>query len=1403
MHSKIFTAGVRTALAAIGVAVLSGLSVFAESKTDTKGLLESIPVGFVQNVGQVHDNLRQQAHDVLFTSSIGSTTIFLRSDGITYVVPDRQSGIPTIEPQLRRFDVNFEGANANPLVEGQGNASSTETIYYAGRSYTPSMYSGVRYNNVYENIDVVFYPSEGGVKFDWIVRPGGDPSDIALRYDNVSDESNSSSLRAFAGSAVLQETIPATWQEKSSGGLTVKAEVKAEYKVDGNTVRYAVGAYDKTSTLVIDPRLMWAEAFGTTPFLFRDGPGLDTELKDVIVAPDGYIYAIGSTRSVDFPQRGSFVILSPDWNIIVLRFTEDRIYDYSMRIGGSSEDRGEAIDIDPNGKLYIAGWTRSNDMFTTPGAFQTSFAGMTDAWLGTVNTSSFGTVAYGTYFGGSQEDYALDVAASYINAGRAAFTGWTAGTIPIVDPWFSVQPYNAGGTDMWVCSFFSGVPSTSTHWGGMYDDKAYGVTLDINNNVAVCGSSVEDDFPVWGTNAIATTPSGTGTVVQPCAVEFGFGLSTTNWTTYFSTTPVGGEAFAIDKFGRDSYGVPLKDAYFVAGYVGSTSKMMALWGLDRTLALPPAWIPLSLGLDPMVQSCANDMRIFGSGTSYQMLLSGWSTAVGSSPKRQIQENPVGNRLGYVVMLNAATLMTNWTSNYGSQSDNTAYTELHGVAKSSRNNYLIVGHADAADIPLLNNEMTPYNTSNNGVIMEVNDKSRFPTYFGGKKTSGTAWSNGDDEINDVVTDNSGNMYIVGTTKSESSTLSNFPLLNGGLMSPPETTGPKVNAFVAKFDQEGNLEWSTLWGGAGADEGLGIALSNDYSTVYIVGRTSSATLSTWSRGTTLYGSYSSTDNSGDAFISAISSTGGTVHWTRYVGSDKNDLFRKVAVDSEDKIVAVGESRSSGLMSGDFTSSGAYKESRSFSTGDNTDALVGRFNPNGTKDWVTLYGGDYDDGGTNLAIDSYDNIILTGYSCYPSSVQHAIPPYSGKQLLASHQMLNIYPASTFSTVPAAHITTDALVWSFTTTGTTGSLRFSMSLGGDNLEDIATAVVVDVGGTSFPYSIGDSIGTASIGVGDAYYIVGYTNTGESYYTGHTFPAGGDGFAWTPTAPGQRKDIFLLRMWERYSYPSSQFEVASRVLQFPRNDAASAYSDDVATDVAIEGSDVQITGYSKNPTFHEVSAFYHSGLNTDNPNLSATVGFVMQADRGLRVRRLGTFTSKTFAYLAMDYTPANNFTRISAMALDSYSRWLFVGNSEGSVNCNWEGFGILDEDLFQPNNPDNDRTDGVIFRTDYDYSFSARQVPPTDNDILETGDRLVADQPISVNLYPNPAADHLTISMAGGVREDLGYAVVDMAGKVLLSGTLASPQLMLPVGHLPTGAYLLVLTRATGATVSMSWIKQ
>src|SRR6185503_5214361 len=94
----------------------------------------------------------------------------------------------------------------------------------------------------------------------------------------------------------------------------------------------------------------------------------------------------------------------------------------------------------------------------------------------------------------------------------------------------------------------------------------------------------------------------------------------------------------------------------------------------------------------------------------------------------------------------------------------------------------------------------------------------------------------------------------------------------------------DAFVAKYDVDGTLLWSTFIGGTDDDtDGLGLAVDGSGNT-YVTG---------FVRATDLEGALNTPHGSRDAFLAKVSSAGELL-WSMYLGGSGDDSGRTVAVD-----------------------------------------------------------------------------------------------------------------------------------------------------------------------------------------------------------------------------------------------------------------------------------------------------------------------------------------------------------------------------------------------------------------------------------------------------------------------------------------------------------------------------
>jgi hypothetical protein len=96
--------------------------------------------------------------------------------------------------------------------------------------------------------------------------------------------------------------------------------------------------------------------------------------------------------------------------------------DYSTFLGGAQTELGRDIAVDGEGRVCVTGETSSPDYPTTPGAFDRTFNGVSDAFVTKLNATGSALV-YSTYLGGSSADDGNGIAVD--TRGRAYVAGRT------------------------------------------------------------------------------------------------------------------------------------------------------------------------------------------------------------------------------------------------------------------------------------------------------------------------------------------------------------------------------------------------------------------------------------------------------------------------------------------------------------------------------------------------------------------------------------------------------------------------------------------------------------------------------------------------------------------------------------------------------------------------------------------------------------------------------------------------------------------------------------------------------------------------------------------------------------------------------------------------------------------
>jgi hypothetical protein len=160
--------------------------------------------------------------------------------------------------------------------------------------------------------------------------------------------------------------------------------------------------------------LVYSTYLGSNNFDIGSGIAVDTS---------GSAYITG-TGAVGFPTTpGAFQTTLKDGGAFVTKLNPTgSALVYSTYLGGGS---GNGITVDTSGNAYVTGRTASTDFPTTLEAFQTSLKGSFDAFVTKLNPTG-SALLYSTYFGGSDLDDGVDIAAD--TSGNAYITGVTQST---------------------------------------------------------------------------------------------------------------------------------------------------------------------------------------------------------------------------------------------------------------------------------------------------------------------------------------------------------------------------------------------------------------------------------------------------------------------------------------------------------------------------------------------------------------------------------------------------------------------------------------------------------------------------------------------------------------------------------------------------------------------------------------------------------------------------------------------------------------------------------------------------------------------------------------------------------------------------------------------------------------
>jgi hypothetical protein len=358
-----------------------------------------VPLSFEPNLGQVNQgqvNEGQTSDNVQWVARGPEYALFLSGHDavleLNSIAPKKgMTDRPKIDSAAVRM--NLLGAKTPKDAEGE-EAQTGKANYFTGRDQSKwlsevPMFGKVRLREVYPGIDLVYYGRQGQLEYDFVVAPGADPAKIALEFDGAKAALAAdgdlvlpiAGGESWGGEKEIRFDKPTVYQMKDG----VREPVAGGFRVgsDGK-LSFALGVYDRSRELVIDPTLVFEGEIGTG--------NQQTIPTSMAVDSAGEMVITGYTNDLTFPvTTGAYqtTCSSPTDPFVVNGMTrcgassapsafvtklsaDGTTLVYSTYLhGGGGYEQGQSVAVDAAGDTYVLGSTSSNDFPITNNAYQT------------------------------------------------------------------------------------------------------------------------------------------------------------------------------------------------------------------------------------------------------------------------------------------------------------------------------------------------------------------------------------------------------------------------------------------------------------------------------------------------------------------------------------------------------------------------------------------------------------------------------------------------------------------------------------------------------------------------------------------------------------------------------------------------------------------------------------------------------------------------------------------------------------------------------------------------------------------------------------------------------------------------------------------------------------------------
>lgn len=489
---------------------------------------------FIENKNQWPDN-------VLYKTEVPAGQAYILNDGIIYNFYDKSTlagkkghchncknhnARTNAAPQPEGFPMHavrmrFLNSNENVMVNGRFGLTEKHNYFIGndpGRWASDCRaFNQVRYQQLYQGIDLHLYGNKGKLKYDLVVAPGADPNKINVTYEGANAVYLKNGQLTIATSVgEIYEQLPLAYQMIDGDSVVVPCA----FNLKNNQISFRFeDNYNPEYPLIIDPELVFSTFSGS----YADNWG-NTATYD----EQGNLYSGGITQAPGFPvTTGAYQVTNGGslWDIGILKFDSiGQNLMYATYLGGNDSETPHSLIVNSKNELLILGTTGSSD-FPTEDAFQSDFGGGdsttflsgvayskgADNFIARLNSSGSSLLS-STYLGGSENDGALPFGNPLVKNYGDQYRGevivdstdnvyiatvTTSPDFPLVN---AIQNSLGGSHDAIVAKFSPdlSVLEWCSYFGGSEIDAAYSLKVRGDSLVYFTGGTTSSNLATTG-----------------------------------------------------------------------------------------------------------------------------------------------------------------------------------------------------------------------------------------------------------------------------------------------------------------------------------------------------------------------------------------------------------------------------------------------------------------------------------------------------------------------------------------------------------------------------------------------------------------------------------------------------------------------------------------------------------------------------------------------------------------------------------------------------------------------------------------------------------------------------------------------------------------------------------------